>query len=349
MDDTQIEESTDEQPPGKQIISPLISRIDSKFPITNDENSNPVDLINLRVRIETNIHACELLWNQFSPNQSLFDLWDFRYAFWKGYKHKPHFYCLENNYGIQAVLPLWYEKKDNQFSWFGSYWQEDNKFFIKHPSLIPMLLQLAPSNTTLNAISPYFLGESLENINFIKDDPKYTLSIDGWNSIDTMLVSLNKKHRYNLKRDYRLISELSPEIIIDEYNDFDILRKLSTRRFKQFGNNFSAWACPNRVKTFKAIIDIGRSCTSFSTRMITVKIGGVVAGVDLVALYNGCYYPLVCGYNVNLFSGIGNYFTWIEIEDAIKLGMKKIDVLEGNYGWKDKWFTTSPLLKYTKQ
>ena len=82
--------------------------------------------------------------------------------------------------------------------------------------------------------------------------------------------------------------------------------------------------------------------------MITVKIGKEIAGVDLICLFNKTYFAVKCGYNVKDFSGIGNFINLFEIDDAIKLKMKKIDFLQNDYQWKDKLFEAIPLVKYEK-
>jgi len=48
------------------------------------------------------------------------------------------------------------------------------------------------------------------------------------------------------------------------------------------------------------------------------------------------------------FSGIGNFINLLEIDDAIKLGMQKIDFLQNNYQWKSRWFESQPLFKFQK-
>jgi len=58
----------------------------------------------LTFRVETNLEKCRLLWNEFSPNESLFDLWDFRLAFWRGYQYQPYFITLS----FQEKLFLFY-------------------------------------------------------------------------------------------------------------------------------------------------------------------------------------------------------------------------------------------------
>jgi len=68
----------------------------------------------------------------------------------------------------------------------------------------------------------------------------------------------------------------------------------------------------------------------------------------LIALFNECYYTLICGYDVWNFSGIGNFLNLFEIDDAIRLGMKKIDFLQENYEWKNRLFDEIPLFMYRK-
>ncbi|MDP3104737.1 MAG: hypothetical protein Q8M95_09035, partial [Candidatus Methanoperedens sp.] len=41
--------------------------------------------------IVTDINRCFELWQEFSPQKSLFDTWEFRLAFYNGYQHQPYF------------------------------------------------------------------------------------------------------------------------------------------------------------------------------------------------------------------------------------------------------------------
>jgi len=43
-----------------------------------------------------------------------------------------------------------------------------------------------------------------------------------------------------------------------------------------------------------------------------------------------------------------HYMNLFEIDDAISLGMKKIDFLQNNYEWKERWFEAVPLFKFRK-
>lgn len=305
-------------------------------------------LKNLEVRVESKIGECKRLWEEFSPNLTLFDTWDFRMAFLKGYKREPYFLTLVNNLQNVALLPLWYEDDNKHYTWFGSTWQEENRFFVKDELLIPILLAISPSPLILNAITTE-LPEWTEKVIKLKpDDPKYILNFDNIHSVDDYLMTLKKKKRHNLRRDKRIIEAQKPKVIFDRFTDFDHLIKLSIERFEQKGED-TDWEDERRINTFKNVIKFGQKGNSYKIRMLTVVIKKRIAAVDLIATYKGCYYPLKCGYDVKRFPGIGNYVNLLEIDDAINLGMKKMDFLEIGYGWKDKWFESIPLLQYEKK
>lgn len=302
----------------------------------------------LKIKIVSDIDVCQELWEEFTPAQSLFDTWDFRYAFWLGYRHKPHFILLGTAKENIALLPLWYEAEKQKYFWFGSQWHEDNRFFVKDSTMLPLLLAVCPTPTLLNAINHTTAHQLRDMITLKKDESKYVLRLNALSSVDEFLAGMKKKRRYNLKRDKRIIEEQGVKLILNRFEDYNSLVALSIKRFNEKGEEHT-WADPGRVETFSKIIKLGRQpTTSFSVKMITAEIGGRIAGVDLVAIYKDCYYPLKGGNNVSAFPGIGTYLNLIEIEDAMKLGMRKIDFLEEDCGWKHRWFEEIPLYQYEK-
>src|SRR5438477_13194566 len=48
----------------------------------------------LTLKVHSELEDCYLLWEKFSPKQSIFDLWDFRFAWYEGYGYKPYFYTI---------------------------------------------------------------------------------------------------------------------------------------------------------------------------------------------------------------------------------------------------------------
>ena len=323
----------------------ILTKREQNYYHTNGHSSL---LKSLQIEVFSQIDNCQRLWKEFSLETTLFDTWDFRLAFWKGYHHTPYFLVLKNGLDNLALLPLWYESDKNKYFWFGSWWMEENKFLTKDPLFIPLLLAICPSPVTLNAISTE-LPPWLEKVIRLKpDDPKYILRLNTFTSADEYLDTLRKKKRYNFKRDRRIIEAQKPQIIFDNFTDFDSLVSLSVKRFKGKGED-ADWEDPRRVETFRQVIKLAQTNGNYKVRLVTVKIGNKIAAVDLIALFNNCYYPLKCGYDVDKFPGIGSFVNLLEIDDAISLGMKKMDFLEIGYGWKDKWFEAVPLLQYEKK
>ncbi len=300
----------------------------------------------LRAEITTDIERCRSLWKEFSSEDNLFETWEFRYAFYKGYGFNPYFITLR--YGTEglALLPLWYDEDRKEYTWFGSDWQEEVNFFVKSPELIPLLLEAAPSPMFLNAISGERLGSAANRVNFEKDSPKYILKVDGFRGHEDFLMSLKKSRRHDLRKDRRRIETQNPEIIINNFFDIDSLIGLAKQRFRDKGQKAS-WEDSRSEATFREVIKLANR--SYQVRMITVNIGGKAAGVDLNCLLNGTYYAVKCGYDVKKFPGIGNFINLVEIDDAVNLGMKKIDFLQNNYEWKERWFEQVPLFQYRKQ
>ena len=297
------------------------------------------------IEIVSEIKRCQELWQELSSHKTLFDTWEFRYAFYLGYHYRPYFILLKNQKENLALLPLWYDEDEKRYVWFGSDWQEEVRFFSKDPQYIPLLISVAPSPLLLNAISPksaFLLGRS---VSFEPDSAKYVLHLEKFSNHEDYLATLKKNERHSMRKDRRRIEGQNPEIITDNFSDFDSLVEISKKRLTE-KNKVPDWQDPRRIETFRQVINLGGR--SYKNRMITVKINGKVAGVDLICLFNNTYFAVKCGYNVAEFPGIGNFFNLIEIDDAIKLGMKKIDFLQNNYTWKSRWFEAVPLFKYQK-
>lgn len=301
-----------------------------------------------QIKIATRPEDCYNLWQEFSPQQTLFDTWEFRQAFWEAFRYPLCFVVLASQQKNLGLIPLWYDTDQKSYAWFGSSWQEENRFLVKKPGVARQLFEACPKPINLNAIcanDPATL-EILKKTKLESDEPKYVLDLNLITSLDDFLSRFNKKRRYNLRRDKKLIENQKPKIIFDRFDDLKYLISLSNDRFHLRGETTNWDEVPQHEEAFWQIIKLGQTGRSYQARMISVEIEGKIAGVDLITIYNGCYSPIKCGYDVKGFPGIGNFFNLLEIEDAINCSMEKMDFLENNYGWKEKWFEKIPLFKY---
>jgi len=297
------------------------------------------------IEVVRNIDTCKELWKEFEPAQTFFDTWEFRMAFYQAYQHNPYFMVLRNQKQVLALLPLWYEEDEKKYFWFGSSWQEEVRLFAKKPEYIIPLLHHAPEPLFLNAICQKSISHIKEKLEFQEDESKYVLHLKGFKSHEDYLMTLKKNTRRNLRKDRNRILKMNPQIVVDNFSNIEDLIKLSKKRFSE-RSKLADWEDPRRIETFRNVIKLAGP--SYKIRMITIKIGDKVAGVDLIALFKDTYLTIKCGYNVKEFSGIGNFMNLIEIDDAIKLGAKKIDFLQNNYHWKSGLFESVPLFKFEK-
>ncbi len=297
------------------------------------------------IEVFSDLSSCFLLWQKFSPQRNLFETWEFRYSFWLGYKYKPYFLVAKKKKEEIALLPLWYDKNRKIFTWFGSDWQEENYFFGKDLEAIKILIKIAPRPLLLNAIVKEWADLLKKDFEIKEEESKYILDLKDFKCHEDWLKTLKKNDRRDLRKDRNRILKQNPKIIFDNFSDLDVLIDLAKKRFEEKGEK-ADWEDPKRVETFRQVINLAGK--SYKVRMIKIEIGGKPAGVDLIATFKDRYYALKCGYNVKEFKGIGNFMNLLEIDDAIKLGFKKIDFLQNNYHWKSRWFSPISLFKLEK-
>jgi len=357
-------ESPDPEPPSKNLLNSHRQIISKKqiemsllqhIPQTVEnrrlyKNGFSKIIHRLNVRVTSDIEECYFLWDEFSPKKSLFDLWDFRYAWYKGYNFQPYFYIIYERKKNLAVLPLWLNKIHNRFEWFGSDWMEDNTFFVFDEEFIDYLLAIAPTPIFLNALKiSNYLEKKISLNAFEKDDPKNIKNINSFKSINELLATFSKKNRHHLKYDFNRIRSFNPKILTSYSDDNILFNKfvmMNTQRFNGKNSERSDLFDSKRKNTFKYFI---KNSGLYKTKFIEVYIQNYLAAIDIIIEYKGIYYSPRGGNDINRFKGIGNFMTYIEYEEAIKKGFGSVDCLQIDYGWKHRYFDQQDLFKWEKK
>ena len=280
-------------------------------------------------KIVSDIDLCKELWAKFSPEKSIYDLWDFRFEFWKVFRYEPYFVVLSDAGEDVGLLPLWYVSDKESYFWFGDVgdnndWQEDNDLWVKNSGYLKPLIDNCPTPVKLFNLTADCFKRAGDSVQFQKHDPKNVLPIDTFGSVEDYLMTLKGKLRGNLTKDRRTIEAQDPVITIDHFQDFDELIRLNILRLEE-----SYFKDPRIGRTFHGIINKGLEKESFQVRMLSAHIDGKPAGFDFILIYDDVYYPLLAAYDIAGFPGIGNYMTLYDIKDAISLGMRMMDFAEG--------------------
>ena len=339
------------EPPGafnESALSYLIPRNKSTNYFYKNGHAALID--RLRLKVHSDIQECEILWKKFSPNESIFDDWNFRLAWHEGYKYTPYFYTLYNGGESVGFLPLCYNKENKRYEWWGTNWMEDCDIYVKDQRIVDLLFFIAPSPLHLNAIKGKYLSQISRFGKVKEDDKKNEKDISNLSSIDELMDSYKKKYRHNLKHSCSYIKSLGSNVVFTSGNDGDLIEKLITLNIKQFdtGNpeDESDLALPERANTYRNMVK--NSGKLYEAKFIQVFIQNTLAAIDFILVYKNNYYTIKGGNELKKFDGIGNYILYLEFDDAVKNNMSKVNSLQVDYGWKHRYFDQIPLYVFEK-
>lgn len=300
----------------------------------------------LKLKIHFDLDRCAFLWNQFSPDDSLFNLWEFRLAWQQGFGYQPYFYTLYLGQKPVGLLPLWFNKREKRYEWFGGTWPEDNHFFVTDEKFIPLLIKILPRPIFLNAI----IGDNLSQdvLKELKNDsPKYVLETRGKKNIEEIFLMLEKKHRHHLRYYYKRFSDLNPRIEIisgDQSRLLPQLKELSIIDFER--KDQSEYRKKERMLTFERIY---KHAGRYQIFTFLVYIQNYLVVYDIAAYYKNIFYLLTGASDLQRFPGISVFITYLEFERALMMNANLIDCMQEDYQWKHKYFFPRPMWKLERK
>ncbi|MEX1052315.1 MAG: hypothetical protein WEC80_00530 [Patescibacteria group bacterium] len=339
------------EPPGafnETSLSYLIPKSKSNNYFYKNGHASLIDRI--KVKVNTDIIECKLLWNKFSPNKSIFDDWDFRLAWHQGYNYIPYFYTLYNGDEPVGFLPLCFNSQNKRYEWWGTNWMEDCDIYVNDERIVDLLFFIAPSPLHLNAVKVKYIDKIAKFGKIKEDDKKNTKLINKFRTLDELLNSFKKKCRYNLKSSCAYINSLNPRVIKTVGSENRLIDKLINMNISQFDTGLpedeSDLALPARANTYRNMV--ANSGKNYQAKFIEVYIQDTLAAIDFILIYKDIYYTIKGGNQLKKFNGIGNYIIYLEFEDALSLNMSTINSLQVDYGWKHRYFDQEPLYIFEK-
>jgi len=291
--------------------------------------------------VENNVGECEKLWNNFSNNSNMFDLWEYRKCFYDENFFEPHFIIGKKENKTIGVIPLWKVLNGEYYEFFGGDFTERNKFFVKDDSTIPKFIEQLPKNTHLAYI---------DNDEAVKANPldmaqitkRYYLDLEehGY-SVEKYLNSFSKKHKKNVLREIRALSKFNLKVVHNRIDDFDAMVQLNKSRF----GKDSFFAEESFVKSFKKLIETAKKRKEL--HLISIEYENKVVAVDLALKYNDEYHVLMGGNDYKV-KNAGKLLILEHINNAIKQKARVIDFLSTDSGWKNLWnLKSEPVFAYT--
>ncbi|MBN2102064.1 MAG: GNAT family N-acetyltransferase [Candidatus Aenigmarchaeota archaeon] len=288
------------------------------------------------------------MWNKFSPNRVIWDLWDISFSFFDENVHKPYFILIKNE-KEEGILPLWWDNESKEYRYFGGGFTENRSFWfdLKYFSVI---FEAIPEGTKIYDINEKSAEPSIIAYphlgNFVeKDDFRYFLNIEKLNSsFDEYLKTLSNTHRKKFRQDIKKIENIKHSIEWCGNECFDDLVRFNVKRFGDQSDLSDRFFTESLNKLFSYLE---------KEKMLQVsvfKINEEVEGIQYAAFYEGIYYVIQGGYNLDI-KNLGKFLITEQIKRAISLNAKEIDFMCGEKdSWKALWnFETEQYYNLKKQ
>lgn len=306
----------------------------------------------LTIKVHSDLEKCYSLWDAFSPRTSLFDAWDMRYSFYQAFEHKPYFYTLYEGKKALGVMPLWFNRTEQRYEFFGGWWVEGNSFFVSDDHLVDFFLATLPTPMTLwslRADQPFERMQVFGSVD-LDNEPNFYKNIEGIQSIDSLLKEYKKKDRHHLKTDYLRMKNYGVRLEVieqDKQEQLSVLETLFAMNIKRFASEKekSVFEQEEYKTTFRQIV---RNAGVYDVKFLVAKIQNHIAAVDMIITYNDIYYQFQGVNDTSRFNGIGNYMVYVELEDAINHRYKMIDCLQEDHTWKHRFFEKADRFIFSK-
>ena len=296
----------------------------------------------MEIKVVNDLATAKFLWNKLSPNENIYDLWDFRYCF---YKHDPqplHFYVSYDDGQPVALLPLQYNQEMACLEFFAENFMENNRPFFKagYEYLLPQLFNYDFGRSVkiydLEGIDEFTRALPLE-------DYVYFADISSFNSFGDYLLKTfsDRKKRAKFKRLSTLLEkEHEVKTILNDFDDLKLILDLNAK-------HFGAESYLKTEKERQPFYDLLK--LPLDWRAVTIMVDGVKLAGSLSVIYRGTYFYMIAGVNISDVPDVFKYLTKANLELALAEKAKIFNCSLGDCNWKSHWhLDKQPQYKFIK-
>jgi len=298
-------------------------------------NSKPTEVL-LRITVEKDINVCKERWEQFSPKNTLWELWGTAFAHYDDILFEPYFIGVMEAGKPVGLLPLCTEKKTGRHISFGSEYMEDRHFWFAAEHF-PLVFSSLPPKTAIHDINHAEaerlfakLPEAREKC--LPEDNHYFINLERMSyDVSRHLASFGKKHRKNLLYDLRKV----------EGEGFIVRWSTAAEYYDEFvAFNLERWGKDSNFVEAEFVAGMKRFLVFLEQQgllhtLIILKDDSLV-GIEYSALYDNVYYVLNGGYDLAR-PNVGKYLIMLHLQKAARLRARIVDFLSGDSGWKEMW------------
>lgn len=278
----------------------------------------------MEYKIITSLDEAKNAWNHFSKNEQIYDVWEYRYCYYKFFNYPLHFISALENGDMVGLLPLQRNTDTGIIEFFGGQFFLENKIWTKpQNSLQPkdLLNQLSEPVKLLK------LSNEVHGMNNELYAYRYELRLEGYHDVfDYLQETWGNKSRKNFLAQIKQLHQQSVEIIYDNFSDLQIMVEFNKKRF----GNESSFFFPHRMDFINQVIE------EFDAHLVSIKINGQTEAVGFGVKYNNSFIGINSGRNLEINS-LGKFLSLQKIQQAISLGASRYDALLNDLGWKESF------------
>lgn len=271
------------------------------------------------------LDEAERYWRMLSPRETISDLWDVRFSFYRFFAYPIAFIVGFEKGEPVGLLPLQYNTEKKVFEFFGGPFLDDNRVFIRHgfEASIAQFFEQVPAPAHLVEL----IGDDAYTTTLPLSEYKYVLPLNGLASFDDYLETYRTASKKKLRRIMRQFDG-AVEVVHNHFDDFETLVDLN---LKKFGSE-SSFLLPHRKEIFEDLLK-----QDLDWQTVRISMNGVKEAVSLGVLYNNTYVSLASGVNTETYPDLRTYLQAQNMNRAISLGAKLYDVGVNDCGWKEAW------------
>ncbi len=285
-----------------------------------------------KIRVYTDLKECEQIWRELWPENCLFDRWDIRLAFHRHFQRPIHFVVAES-FGRQVgLLPLSWIEEEGYYgcfpgeTWNSKTWLEQNRIPAESEEIRQLLWAAAPDNTRLRYLLPEECpaDAQMDEIGYLFHPLKYNSHMDAY------WAEFSGKSKKQLQREAGRFDHLGCRY---QENQFDDIPWMFEQNLMNFGPK--SYFHDSRFRNgFNAMLDRLREMGIL--RVVTVRVGGQTAAVDVGAVYRN-QYTVLGGATDMAFTGIAKTINLLHLDWGCQNKIQEIDFLCGDFGWKPRF------------
>ena len=294
----------------------------------------------LRFELIQDIKKAEELWKLFSPCETIYDDWDFRYCFYKYFNYPLYFYTSYEQGEPIGILPLQFNTDLKYLEFFGGSYMEDNRVMVKsgYEDTISEFYKQISEPAHLELIR----GFDAFTTQLSLQDYKYILPLNNFKTPNEYLTALfHSETRKTIQKKVRRVERENMQVVVNRFSDIELLFEYNKSMFKE-KSSFNDR--PHHQEIFRDLTKPG-----FNPYLLSFQIGEKVHGVTFSWLYKKSYAYASLGIHPEAVKDITTYMNIKNIEQALLLGANEVDAFTGDYGWKERWhFSKIPQYKFDK-